>query len=38
MAIEKSRNLGSEVTLLQYRVTDESIAGIDYGSKSALAK
>jgi hypothetical protein len=38
MAIEKSRNLGSEVTLLQYRVTDESIASIDYGSKSALLK
>jgi len=38
MAIEKSRNLGSEITLLQYGVTDESIASIYYGSKSALPK
>jgi hypothetical protein len=38
MAIEKSRNLGSEIPLLQYGVTDESIAGIDDTSQSALPK
>lgn len=32
MAIEKIRNLGSEITLLQYRVTNESIARIYYTS------
>jgi hypothetical protein len=38
MAIEKSRDLRSEITLLQYGVTDESIASVYYASKSALAK
>ena len=37
MAIEESCNLGSEITLLQYRVTNESIARIYYTSQSALA-
>jgi hypothetical protein len=38
MAIEKSRNLGSEITLLQYGIADESIARIYYASQSALPK
>jgi len=38
MAIEKSRNLGSEITLLQYGVTDELIAGIYNTCQSALPK
>jgi hypothetical protein len=38
MAIEESRNLGSEITLLQYGVTHESIAGVYHTPQLALAK
>jgi hypothetical protein len=38
MAIEKSRNLGSEITLLQDGVADKFVTGIDDTFQSPLPK
>jgi hypothetical protein len=38
VAIEKSSDLRSEITLLQYGIADESIAGVYHASQPAFAK